>query len=84
MEKLSDMPNIGKVAENNLIEIGIETPDQLRQTGSHEAFMRLRSKDSGACLHLLMGLEGAIQGVRKYDLPDEDKRQLKQFFDGLK
>ena len=34
MEKLSDLPNIGKSVEKQLMEAGIATPDQLRACGS--------------------------------------------------
>lgn len=77
------MPNIGKVAAERLREIGIETPDQLRAVGSKEALLRLRERDSGACLSMLCGLEGAIQGVRWHDLPEEKKRELKEFHKNL-
>lgn len=38
MSTLSDLPNVGKVLEDNLRKINIETPEQLRQIGAEEAF----------------------------------------------
>ncbi|MEG0380038.1 MAG: TfoX/Sxy family DNA transformation protein, partial [Eubacterium sp.] len=57
--------------------------EQLKTIGSKQALLMLREKDPGACLHELTGLEGAIQGVRKYNLPDEVKQDLKDWFNTL-
>ena len=43
MNTLSDLPNVGKVLENNLLKAGIETPEQLRSLGAEEAFSRIRA-----------------------------------------
>lgn len=82
-EKLEDMPNIGKVAAERLKEVGIATPVQLCAVGSKEALLRLRERDPGACLSMLCGLEGAIQGVRWHDLPEDKKKELKEFHKNL-
>ncbi|MDY5591499.1 MAG: TfoX/Sxy family DNA transformation protein [Candidatus Fimivicinus sp.] len=37
MGELSKLPNIGKTVEEQLHQVGIETAEQLRKTGSHEA-----------------------------------------------
>jgi len=79
--ELSSLPNVGKVLEGSLRQVGIDTPEQLRQLGAEEAFLRIRAQvDSGACLHLLYGIEGAIQGIPDKDLSAETKTELKQFF----
>jgi len=84
VSSLSSLPNIGKVLESNLQQVGIATPDELRQVGTEEAFMRIRAQvDSGACLHILYGIEGAVQGIPDNHLSSETKTQLKQFFRGL-
>lgn len=83
MSQLEKLPNIGKVVAGELEAVGIDTPEKLRAVGTKEAFLRLKQNDPGSCLHKLMGLEGAIQGVRKYDLPDEVKQELKDWFNSL-
>ena len=84
MSKLGDLPNVGKVLEENLIKAGIETPEQLREIGAEEAFLLIRLKaDSGACLHMLYGIQGAIDGVKDRDLPEKIKEHLKVFFRAL-
>lgn len=76
---LAKLPNIGKVLCQRLIEVGIETAEELKRVGSESAFIRLRVLDEGACIHELMALEGAIQGVRWHGLDNERKEELKAF-----
>ena len=78
--ELTDLPNIGKVVAEKLKEVGIDTPEELRKVGAEQAFIRLQTKDEGACLCMLQGLEGAVQGIRWHNLPKERKEELKQFF----
>lgn len=45
MGALSELPNIGRVLENNLIAAGIKTPEVLAEMGAKDAFVRIRAKD---------------------------------------
>ena len=81
MNRLSDLPNIGKIMEKRLASVGIDNVDTLVKTGSKEAFIRLRLVEGDTCFSSLCGLEGAIQGIRWHYLPDESKKDLKKFFD---
>jgi len=83
MGELMKLPNVGKVLEKNLNEIGIFTEEQLRETGSKEAFIRIRVIDPGACLHMLYGLQIAIDGIKDSLLPESTKRELKEFYKSL-
>ncbi len=84
MSELSKLPNVGKVLEKNLLAVGIETPQQLREVGVEEAFLRIRQQqDSGACLHMLYGLQGALLGISDSLLPVEKKQELQTFFKSL-
>ncbi|WP_462316610.1 TfoX/Sxy family protein [Methanobrevibacter sp.] len=80
MGELSKLPNIGKVLEGQLNDVGISTVDELMDIGSKEAWLRIRQMDESACINRLMALEGAIQNVRWHDLSDSDKRDLKDFY----
>jgi len=81
MSELSKMPNVGKVLEENLLAVGIETPEQLQEIGAEEAFRRIRlQRDPGACLHMLYGIQGAILGIPDKHLSAEIKQELKAFF----
>jgi DNA transformation protein and related proteins len=84
MTALSELPNIGPVLEAHLQAVGIETPEQLQETGAEEAFMRIRERrDSGACLHMLYGIKGALLGIPDTLLPCEMKEELKTFYRSL-
>jgi DNA transformation protein len=84
MSELSKLPNVGKVLEENLMAVGIETPEQLLEIGAKEAFRRVRlQRDPGACLHMLYGIQGAILGISDKLLPADIKQELKAFFHSL-
>lgn len=84
MSELLKLPNIGKVLEQNLIQVGIDTPEKLRGIGAKEAFIQIRlSVDSGACLHMLYGLQGAVEGIKDNFLSNDTKQDLKAFFKSL-
>lgn len=80
MSALKELPNIGKVLEEQLREIGVETPEQLRQTGAKEAWLKIKQNDPSACYNRLCGLEGAVRGVRWHSLDDKTKAELKEFY----
>ena len=84
MGELAKLPNIGKVVEAQLEEVGIHTEEELRQAGSQEAWLRILAIDDSACINRLMGLEGAIRGVRWHNLAPEVKAELKAFYQARK
>lgn len=79
MAKLSDLPNIGANAEQQLTEVGISTPEELLALGAEQAWLKVQTIDPGVCLHMLYGLEGAVQGVPKAHLDPARKQELKEF-----
>ncbi|HOJ02065.1 MAG TPA: TfoX/Sxy family protein [Anaerolineaceae bacterium] len=83
MDSLSKLPNIGKVLERNLNDIGIYTQKQLVEMGGKNAFIRIKQMDNGACLHMLYAIQGAIEGVKYPQLAVSTKQDLKHFFDSL-
>ena len=80
MGELSKLPNIGKVLENQLNDVGINTVDDLINLGSQEAWLKIKEIDDSACLNRLMALEGAIQNIRWHNLSEEDKGNLRNFY----
>lgn len=80
MGELSKLPNIGKTVEEQLAQVGINNADELREIGAKAAWLKIQEIDKSACIHRLMALEGAIQGVKKTMLPDEVKADLKGFY----
>jgi len=80
MGELSKLPNIGKEVEGQLNKVGIFTYDELKDTGAEQVWLKIQEIDASACIHRLLALEGAIQGVKKTVLPQERKVDLKDFY----
>ena len=83
MGELSKLPNIGKVLEEQLNEVGISTVDDLIDFGSKEAWLKIKEIDESACINRLMALEGAVQNIRWHDLSDDDKDNLRDFYNSF-
>lgn len=80
MDNLISLPNIGKDTEKQLKMIGVTSYDDLKALGAEQAWLKIQKIDESACIHRLLGLEGAIQGVKKTLLPEERKAELKEFY----
>lgn len=84
MGELSKLPNIGKVVEKQLNEVGIEIQKQLIKIGIKQAWLNIKTIDSSSCYNKLCGLEGAIQCIRWHSLSSETKLDLKEFYTSFK
>lgn len=84
MGELVKLPNIGRVVAEQLQQVGVHTPDELRQIGSREAWLRIQSVDPSACYNRLCALEGALRGILWHDLDAETKAELKAFYQAHK
>jgi len=84
MGELSKLPNIGEAIERQLNQAGITTYEQLKETGSRQAWLKIKMADPSACVNRLYSLEGAIQGVRKNKLSAAVKTELKEFYNSYK
>lgn len=80
MGELSKLINIGPAVEKQLNEVGINTYEDLKSTGSRQAWLKIQEIDSSACIHRLYALEGAIEQIKKSELPKETKAALKEFY----
>lgn len=80
MGELSKLPNIGKTVEEQLNQAGIFTEEDLKAVGAKQAWLKIQEIDESACIHRLLALEGAIQGVKKAMLSDDVKADLKEFY----
>lgn len=83
-DSLTALPNIGAETARQLREVGIDSPEALMAAGAKEAWTRILAMDPSACYNRLMGLEGAIRGIRKAELPDDIKADLKVFYRQMK
>ncbi|AKN31292.1 competence protein TfoX [Clostridium carboxidivorans P7] len=80
MGELSKLFNIGKEVERQLNQVGITTYEELKCLGAEKAWIRIQEIDESACIHRLLALEGALQGVKKTLLTDKRKAELKEFY----
>lgn len=80
MGELSSLPNIGKTVEEQLMQVGIGFVEELREAGAKQAWLKIQEIDESACIHRLMALEGAIEGVKKSMLSDDVKADLKELY----
>ena len=80
MGELSKLPNIGKEVERQLNEVGIHTFEELKALGAEQAWLKIQEIDESACIHRLLALEGAIYNVKKTELPETRRAELKEFY----
>ena len=81
MGELQSLPNIANKLESQLTQVGVESIEALKQTGSREAWLRIAAIDPSACYMRLCALEGAIRGVRWHHLDEQTKKEMKAFYD---
>ncbi len=84
MSDLTSMRNIGKEMAKKLESIGIDSSEKLTQSGSRQAFLKLKQAYPNVCLVHLYALEGAVLDVEFNCLSKETKMELKEFSDYLK
>lgn len=84
MSELASMMNIGKEMAGKLTSVGIDSAEKLIEAGSKEAFMRLKQAYPNVCLVHLYTLEGAIHNIEYNCLPEDKRKELKEFSDFLK
>lgn len=80
MGELSKLPNIGKEVERQLNEVGINTYEELKELGAEKAWLKIQEIDESACINRLLALEGALNGIKKSQLSDDRKAELKEFY----
>ena len=81
--ELTKLPNIGPELARLLNEVEIRDSEELKELGAEMAFLRLKVQEPDSCFHKLTALEGAVQGIKKSQLTQERKAELREFFDGL-
>ena len=84
MAELTSMMNIGSEMAKKLTSVGIDSPEKLIETGSKQAFFKLKEAYPSVCLVHLYALEGAICNTEFNSLTEDKKKELKEFSDFLK
>lgn len=70
------MRNIGPKSAAWLRQVGLKTPEDLREAGPLEAFMRIKRAGFKPSLNLLYSLEGALCDCHWQDVPDARRTEL--------
>lgn len=84
MAELTSMMNIGREMESKLKSVGINSCEELIETGAKRAFIRLKAAHPNVCLVHLYTLEGAVTNTEYNNLTEDTKKDLKRFSDLLK
>lgn len=84
MAELASMMNIGKEMARKLDSVGIGSAEELVCSGAEQAFLKLKERYPNVCLVHLYALEGAVRNVEFNGLPEDRKKELKEFSDFLK
>ena len=85
MERLRDLTGLGPKSEAWLIEVGIETPEALRELGAVRAFIKLRKEcSSKPSLNFLYAMVGAIEGENWLNVAKHEKGRLLMELEGYR
>lgn len=84
MSELTSMMNIGKEMARKLTSVGIDSSEKLIEAGAKQAFLKLKMEYPKVCLVHLYTLEGAISNTEYNKLPEDRKKELKEFSDFLR
>ena len=79
---MQSLRNIGPACAEQLVMVGIDTPEKLERLGAKEAFLQIFSKYAytncvNACY--LYALYGAIHNLDWREIPAHKKDEFKQF-----
>ena len=79
MTSLRSLMGIGPMMEKKLNDVGIFSAEELKEIGSKEVYIMIKSRDPKVCAPHLYTLEGAITDTKWNLLPTEVQEDLKKF-----
>lgn len=83
--KLRDLKGLGEKSEKRLVEVGIATPDELREIGPVRAFIKLRKECSTKpSLNFLYAMVGALEEKYWADIAKSEKGRLLMELEGYR
>jgi DNA transformation protein and related proteins len=77
--RLAAMRNIGEKSAGWMIEVGVDTPEKLRDVGAIETYRRMKAaypRNISICA--LWALQGALLDMPYQKMPKEIKERLKE------
>lgn len=85
LRRIASLKNLGPKSAEQIVAVGIDGPDEIRELGAVVVFHRVKSRfPASTSLNLLWALQGALMEVHWHDVPDEVKRQLLAEVESLK
>jgi len=83
-KRLRDLIGLGPKSEAVLSSIGIKTPENLKEIGAVEAFIKLRQTvDPKPSLNLLYAMVGALENRSWLDIARHERESLLMALDGF-
>ena len=83
LSKLRDLKGLGPKSEKMLIEVGINTEEELREIGAIRAFIRLKKECSiKPSLNFLYAMVGALEGEHWLKVVKHEKGKLLMELEG--
>lgn len=77
-----ELKNIGPVMAKKLVNVGIDSPQKLKNMGTKKAFLKLYEKGQFCSKYhsaYLYALEGAIRGCDWRAIPEKLKKEYKEY-----
>ena len=84
LRRIASLKNLGPKSAAQIVAVGIDGPDEIRELGAAVVFHRVKSRfPDSTSFNLLWALQGALMEINWHDIPDEIKRQLLSEVDSL-
>ena len=82
--RLRDLKGLGPKSEQQLIDIGIESVEDLKTIGPIHAFLKLKAANEKVSLNFLYALVGAVEGEHWLKVARNEKSRLLAQLDGYR
>ncbi len=82
--ELKELPNISNVLSAQLLAVGINSAEQLREIGAEKAIIMLVQNRVDVCHNKACAIEGAIQNIRWHNLDKDSKNMVKAILSNIK
>ena len=77
------VPNMSEPLVEWLNAVGIYTLEDLKEVGSHKAFLLIRDRIDERPFHVLSSLEATCRDIFKNELDREAREELRTFYESL-
>jgi len=82
--RLRDLQGLGPRSEEHLCSVGICTPDELRELGAVEAFIKMRNSGKvKPSVNFLYAMIGALEGRNWLDIAQNERASILMALEGF-